>query len=60
MKIFVGSSFLNKRGARRIMRELVAAGHTITYDWTVNPAARSMQVLGSKLCLIGPGLRKLK
>jgi nucleoside 2-deoxyribosyltransferase len=34
MKLFVASSYLNKVEARKVMRRLKAAGHTITFDWT--------------------------
>lgn len=34
MKLFVASSYLNKAEARKVMRKLKAAGHTITFDWT--------------------------
>ncbi len=35
MKIFVASSFLNKKETRKVIRTLRKAGHEITVDWTL-------------------------
>lgn len=36
MKIYVASSLENAAHVRRVQTALIAAGHTITYDWTVH------------------------
>lgn len=45
LKIFLASSWLNKNTAKHTMERLIAAGHSITYDWTVHPATEDTYVL---------------
>lgn len=39
MKLYVATRWENRRYARMMMFKLVEAGHTITYDWTLNEEA---------------------
>lgn len=36
MRIYVATKFEERERAREVMFALVAAGHSITYDWTTN------------------------
>lgn len=45
MNVYVASSFLNKTAAREAMDKVEAAGHRITYDWTVHEGSTDPEVL---------------
>lgn len=47
MRFYVGSSFSNIEEVRFIRDELMALGHTHTYDWTQNERAASIDALRS-------------
>lgn len=45
MRFYVGSSFANIEEVRFIRDQLIALGHTHTYDWTQNERATSKDAL---------------
>ena len=47
MRFYVGSSFSNIEEVRFMRNELIALGHTHTYDWTQNERATSIDALRS-------------
>lgn len=47
MRFYVGSSFSNIEEVRFMRNELIALGHTYTYDWTQNERATSIDALRS-------------
>ena len=47
MRFYVGSSFSNIEEVRFMCNELIALGHTHTYDWTQNERAASIDALRS-------------
>jgi hypothetical protein len=43
MRIYVASKFEERDRVKGIQRQLIAAGHTITYDWTTNTEISAAQ-----------------
>ncbi|MBM7578652.1 group-specific protein [Jeotgalibacillus terrae] len=51
MKFYIASSLINKENVRYISNRLIKQGHTLTYDWTVNERASTieeLQLIGQK------------